>query len=320
MIFGIYPGGVAGAENGLATGAPERPEQVLAALDELQGNQNVFAIRAYLAFTGDSGGVETGGTSAPEVLERYAAKGRKLDLVLCCWDERGDRESWLGFVRNSVRRFGPWLGSLQIGEEPNLYHYPGDGRFFPQIVTNVIEGVRAAKEESGRLGREIQVGFNAVPCLDPNDKFWTAFGAAIGPQFLEALDYVAFDFFPDVFRPIPLEELDAAVTHVLGSFRTQTLARAGIPRSVPLHIGEHGWPTGPDRSYDRQSEVIERVIRAIHRAAGELNIHQYEHFALRDADSSNPDLFHQFGLLRDDYSPKPAFETYRRLIEELNLA
>ena len=38
---------------------------------------------------------------------------------------------------------------------------------------------------------------------------------------------------------------------------------------------------------------------------------------LRDADSNNPNLFYQFGLMRDDYTPKPAFETYRQLIAEL---
>jgi hypothetical protein len=33
--------------------------------------------------------------------------------------------------------------------------------------------------------------------------------------------------------------------------------------------------------------------------------------------SAQPDSFYQFGLLRDDYTPKPAFETYRQLIAEL---
>jgi len=34
-------------------------------------------------------------------------------------------------------------------------------------------------------------------------------------------------------------------------------------------------------------------------------------------DLTDPDLLSQFGLLRDDYSPKPAFERYRQLIAEL---
>jgi hypothetical protein len=48
----------------------------------------------------------------------------------------------------------------------------------------------------------------------------------------------------------------------------------------------------------------------------ELNIEAYEVFSLRDADSRNPDLFHQFGLMADTYRPKPAYEVFKRRIRE----
>jgi hypothetical protein len=48
-----------------------------------------------------------------------------------------------------------------------------------------------------------------------------------------------------------------------------------------------------------------------------LHVTHWELFTLRDADSSQPDLFHNFGILRADYSPKPAFDRLRRLIAEL---
>ncbi|EGW41495.1 hypothetical protein DOT_0505 [Desulfosporosinus sp. OT] len=50
-----------------------------------------------------------------------------------------------------------------------------------------------------------------------------------------------------------------------------------------------------------------------------LNISHYELFGLRDADSSKEDLFHQYGIMRDDYSPKPAYDTFKRLINELGI-
>jgi hypothetical protein len=40
-------------------------------------------------------------------------------------------------------------------------------------------------------------------------------------------------------------------------------------------------------------------------------------FTLRDADSIRDSLFHQFGVLRDDYSAQPAFERLRGLFREL---
>jgi hypothetical protein len=70
----------------------------------------------------------------------------------------------------------------------------------------------------------------------------------------------------------------------------------------------------------RQAQVIERVVRAVHSVRLECGVERYTAFALRDADSGRRgpgDFWYQFGLLRDDYSPKPAFEVYRRLVAEL---
>ena len=108
-----------------------------------------------------------------------------------------------------------------------------------------------------------------------------------------------------------------SVIGVLTHFRQVNMVAAGIPVSVPIHITENGWPTGPTRSAERQADVLETVIRIIYEHRNQFNIMHYECFALRDADSPNPGLFCQFGLLRDDYSPKPAFKRYRQLIAEL---
>ena len=59
------------------------------------------------------------------------------------------------------------------------------------------------------------------------------------------------------------------------------------------------------------------MIRAVHRHRGTFNVAQLNWFSLRDSDSSAPSFQQQWGLLRDDYEPKPAFAAYRRLIERL---
>jgi hypothetical protein len=107
-----------------------------------------------------------------------------------------------------------------------------------------------------------------------------------------------------------------AVEAVIGHFRN-ALTKAGIPASLPIRITENGWPTSPSRSPQRQAEVLEAIVRAIHGLRERLNVTHYEFFALRDAVSEAPDALTEWGLLRADYSPKPAFETYRRLIAEL---
>ncbi len=164
----------------------------------------------------------------------------------------------------------------------------------------------------------MNIGFNAVPTFQLGDDFWSSL-PQIDPTFSAALDYVGLDFYPDVFgSPIALEHLPAAVEKILRDVRIQDFAAAGISGDVPLRICENGWPTGPQRSYERQALVLESIIRTVHRLRSELNITHYELFGLRDADSSNENLFFQFGILRDDYTPKPAFEVYRKLIAELS--
>ncbi|MGW0697942.1 hypothetical protein ACWD0A_01055 [Streptomyces sp. NPDC002867] len=187
----------------------------------------------------------------------------------------------------------------------------------PNVLNALVQGVVTAKQEARALGHTLAVGFNAVPTFDPADTFWSELAALADACFLESLDYVGLDFFPDVFRPIAPDRLAAAVTAVLTAFRRTDLPNAGIPDTVAIRVCENGWPTGPDRPEQRQAAVLDIVVRTVAALAADLNIDGYSFFALRDADSGAAGLFHRFGLLRDDYTPKPAFETYRRLIDEL---
>jgi hypothetical protein len=175
----------------------------------------------------------------------------------------------------------------------------------------------AAREEAYRLGLDVPIGFNATPSFDPADDFWPDLGRLGGAALAGAVGYVGVDFFPDVFAPIAPERLSDRVAAVLRKFRNVDLPLAGIPSSVPMRVTENGWPTGDGRPAERQAEVVETVVRTVHSLRAELNLTHYELFALRDADSSKPGILHNFGILRDDYTPKPAFETYRRLIAEL---
>jgi hypothetical protein len=85
-------------------------------------------------------------------------------------------------------------------------------------------------------------------------------------------------------------------------------------------VTENGYPTGSGRSYETQRAALEEMIRAVHDARGTYNVTDHRWFNLRDADSDSPNFQQQYGLLRDDYTPKPAFEAYGALVEELAAA
>ncbi len=320
LLFGIYPGGVAGDDaGGLAGGPPDDPDLITAALDLLQGRAGrPFLVRAYLAFTDDTSLGMSHPTSTPTEAARYATDGRSLDLVAQYQSPRGDVAGYVGFVRELVAEYGAVTATLQITEEPNVTGNPVLDGDYPRVSEAIIAGVTAAKQEARRLGQHhLRVGFNTTPLFGPSASFVTDLAAQGGHSFIDHLDYVGLDFFPDVFRPVAASDLAAATEGLLRYHRDAILTPAGLG-DVSMHITEHGWPTGPDRSPDRQAEVIETVISIVAAVARPLQLSGYTHFSLRDADSAQPGLFHQFGLTRDDYTPKPALDTYRRLINQLS--
>lgn len=326
LAFGIYPGGRLGTATGLC-GKPNDPARINEMLGRLKPISNApLLVRCYLHFT-DAPTDWTGRSSHPEDFLQFAGEGRAIDLVLSYTSPSGNVSAWVDFVREAVRRFGPHVAFLQVTEEPNLTISPVIDGAFPNVREALVRGVIAAKEEAARLGlRHLQIGFSAVPFFEADDyehDFFKAVGALGGAPFAQSLDYVGLDIYPDVFFPLAPAGLPGDIRHfveyALRSFRELSLPAAGISASVPIHLAENGWPTGPERPPERQAEALETIVRTVNDYRGNYHVTHYELFDLRDADSADPGIFSQFGILRDDYSPKPAFEMYRSLIAELGI-
>lgn len=315
LTFGIFHGGVAEPPTALATGKPDMPDQVNRALDRLQSGRH-FLVRTYLRFNGADTSASIEGLPSIADLARYTWNGRKLDLVLSNWDPTGNMSRWVKFIESAIENYGEYVQDLQICEEPNVYEYPGDGRF-GHSVEAVLVGVQAARNMIRKRGLRVSVGFNSVPIIvGVHDAFWSGMAQRMDERFLNALDYIGLNMFIDVSEPL-VGDAEAAVQNTLTEFREDCLANAGIPATIPMHICENGWPTGPNRYYTRQADILESIVTRVYALRNTLNITQFELFSLRDADTANPEIHRQFGIMRDDYTPKPAFDTYRRLIQEL---
>jgi hypothetical protein len=317
MNFGIYIGSVAGTDSELATGPPDNPSKINSALSEIQKNHSTIVIRGYIHYLGDS----KLAFEAPENILQYANETRKIDLVLCYRSISYQKADWENTIKAVIQRFSNSLSSLQITEEPNLrVSFAGDGGF-ENIEKALKDGVLTAKNEINRLKYQTKVGFNVVPSFNPTDNFWQVIGSDEYFELRNAIDYIGLDFYPGVFRPVAEDgqpnDLIESVKKVLTYVRNVNFQQGKIPPSVPIHITENGWPTGEQRSYERQAVVIEKVVRTVHSLKSELNINRYELFSLRDTNSSVENTFYQFGLLKDDYSPKPAFSIFCKLIDEL---
>jgi len=322
LAFGIYPGSAVGdsavGEGGQA-GPPDRPDQINQALNQLQGFPGrPFIVRAYNVYTDRGDGGQASLTQAPAAYDRYLGHGRTLDLVAQYHSRSGDIDGYCAFIERLIDAHGDRITTLQIGEEPNITGNPLLDGAYPRVTEALIAGARAARDKARRGGHPaMRVGCNSSPLLGSDSGFFAGLTRAGGDQFIADLDYIGLDFFPDVFRPIASARLADVVGELLHAHRRDHLVPAGLGH-LPLVITEHGWPTGPGRTAQRQAEVLRTVIDVIARNAEALNITGYIHHTLRDARSAGSGLFCQFGLMTDDYAPKPAFHVYRELIDALS--
>jgi hypothetical protein len=130
---------------------------------------------------------------------------------------------------------------------------------------------------------------------------------------------VGLDAYPGtVFPPIePPGGEDDGMVNAMSQLRECFMPIAGLGPRVPIHVEENGWPTGPGRSEDRQEQAVRLMVRAVHRFRGTYNVTDYRWFDLRDHRTSSHNFQQHYGLLRDDYTRKPAFGAYWRLVGEL---
>lgn len=325
LRFGITPGVQTGqlVLGATAPRTPEDPARHLAALARLRPAAAPFVLRLHRFFWSDG---EAGVQRFLALADRYGAAGYDVELQLRYHPSKaqeGDIAAWTRHVRDVVRRFGanPHVVAIQVTNEVNLTFSPdsSDGSY-ARAREALVEGVVAAKDEARQQGYDgLKIGFNWAYRGAPSDDdaFWKALRAA-GPGLLSALDWIGLDVYPGTFLPPTLTaggERDGIV-NALSALRCYARS-AGIPDRVPVHLEENGWPTGPARSEARQVSALETMVRAAHDFRGTYNVSDYRWFNLRDGDSTSLNFQTRYGLLRDDYSEKPAFARYRSLVAAL---
>jgi hypothetical protein len=310
LVFGVYPLGIAGGPGGVVSGPPDDIGRIGAALHGLSGDGPPMLVRMYVTFEGS---VE----AALDQVAQFAQIGSLVDLSLNFHDRDGDVERWCSFVEQVVRRHGSDVGSIGVTNEANLLDVPfaPDGAY-PNALEAMADGVLAAAQAKGSTGATAALGFTtASDTTTAAASFWRRLTRRSGERFSSAIDFAGLTMYPGGFDPqVPsATDLAARTTEMLTSYRRQ-LSRAGIPETVPIRVSESGWPTGPGRSEQHQAEVLRAIVSTVGALRDELGITHWELFTLRDADSGSDDVFAQFGILRDDYTPKPAYHTLCELI------
>jgi hypothetical protein len=328
LRFGITPG-VQTGQLGTGPVPPRTPEvfsKQVAALAQLRSPGAPFVLRLHRFFWSDG---EAGIRRFVSLAKRYTDRGYLVELQLRYHPtpaQEGDIAAWVRHVRKVVDRFGPnrRVVAIQVTNEVNLAISPdsSDGAY-DRARDALIRGVIAAKDEARTKGfGQLEIGFNWAYRNTPSEEesFWNYLRDHGGPKLVRALDWVGVDAYPGTFFPpfnSPGGERDSLV-NAFTTFRCLA-AKPKIPKSVPIHVEENGYPTGPGRTYERQAQAMDTMVRAVHDFRGTFNITDYRWFNLRDGDSTSPNFQQQYGLMTDEYVPKPAFGLYRRLVGQLSI-
>ncbi len=326
--FGINPAGTAGALGPAVEPVPNSPGKTRQALAELAPDGQRFYVRLNRFFWSLG---PPGIRHFMKLTERYARQGYLVELQLRYHprpEQEGNVDAWVRFVERVVRKFGrvDAVRAIQVTNEVNFFPIAPDASdsSYAGAREALVRGVIAAKREAERAGHDqLRIGFNWAYRTDParEEAFWTEIGSLGGADFVAALDWVGLDAYPGTIFP-PVEAPGGyrdGMVNAMSVLRECYMPLAGIPSSVPIHIEENGYPTlEPARSYSQQAAAMGEMVRAVDEFRGNYGVTDYRWFDLRDHRTSSTNFQHQYGLLRDDYTPKPAFTLYRDLVAELS--
>jgi hypothetical protein len=229
--------------------------------------------------------------------------------------EEGDMEAWEDYVREVAQVFGTrdHIVALSITNEGNVHMSPNtsDG-WYEGVEEAIVVGTLAARDELDRMGREdIELGFSFAWRMDPpSDRdFWQELGELGTEEFVEATDYVGLQIYPGKVWPPQIRPGRTAGEEVLEAawlLRDCFMPQANLGH-VDLWITENGYGTNLGDSEEEQEERTRSTLEAIHEWSGTLGLTDYRWFNLRDNRTDGVDVFSAVGLMRDDYTAKPAF-------------
>jgi hypothetical protein len=326
LRFGITPrlaGSVGAAQE---EPAPHVPAKTTAELRSLRPKGKQLVLRLNRLFWADgTPGIRKFG----RMVRRYALAGLSSEIQVRYHPpegREGDIAGFERFVATAVRRLGKRRGvvGFSITNEANFpaSQNTSDGAY-EGVVDALVRGVIVARREVRRLGRpRLDVGFNVMWRYTPGSdrQFWEDIGGhPDAPAFRRAVSNVGVQVYPGLVWPpsrLPGRTAGDEVAEALTLVRDCYMPKAGLDRRVQLWVSENGYATNLGRDEESQRSDLESTLAAVSKWSGALGITDYRYFNLRDNNSDGSDLFSAVGLLRDDYTRKPAFDVYRRGISQ----
>ncbi len=325
LRFGVDPGIAGSVGAGQQTSVADNPLADLRALRRLRPPGRALVLRLNRLFFSDG---ERGIKRFVKAANADTHAGFEVEIQVRYHPapvQAGNLRAWRGYVRRVVDTFGRNRGviAMTITNEVNVAISPNtsDGAY-PRAIDALIEGIQTARAEADRKHfGQLRFGFTYAYRFGDDPAFFTYLGAHGGRSFRRAVDFVGLDFYPGTIVPpvlAPGDSYPKEFAQAAGTLRRGLMPRARLGARIPLWITENGVPTGSlsDRA---QAAALGELVRAAQAFSATFHITDYRWFNLRDSIPAPPagttrPIFAFDGLLRADYSAKPAFGVYRGLI------
>jgi hypothetical protein len=322
LTFGIYPGGAAGGASG---STPDNVSADLAAVRQLDSSGAPFVAHLYAEYYGP--GSYTAAQEIGSEVQTFATAGIKVELVLAYrpTDEvpSTDVPGFVTWAKSALVSLGKYLTYVQVTNEANATGSASsnDG-YYPGAENALIRGVEGAKSYVVSRGMAVKVGFNWSynPSVG-SDPFWSYMASTGGATFAKDVDWVGVDVYPATWQSLPsglgfATGVSQVMTQAIASTRGTFMPLAALSASIPIQIAETGYPTGPSRSYTMQATAMQSEVSAVVSAHTTYNVSALQFFDLRDAITNNAIVADHYGLMTDQWVPKPAFAAYEALITQ----
>jgi hypothetical protein len=326
LRVGVDPGLAGNPAPSTEAPKPINRGKELTALRGLRPRHHVLVVRLNRLFW--SGGQPLLRTFRHDA-RHYARHGFKVEVQVRYHPtaaREGDIRAWTKWVRHATDVLGRnrKLVALTITNEVNftISKNTSDGSY-ARAKAALVRGIEAAHRELRRHHwvHRVKLGFTYAYRFNPQSdaKFFRYLHSHGSTRFRRALGFVGLDDYPGTVYPPALTPGDSPgdeLASAIATMRTCFLPQGGIKRSTPLWVTENGFGSdAPAHSEAEQATALRSMVTATRRYAGSYHVTDYRWFNLRDNASNGSGMFDQDGLLRDNYTRKPAYDALLSFIE-----
>lgn len=196
-----------------------------------------------------------------------------------CYDD------YVGTLRVAAARYRGRITAWEIWNEPNISFWTGPKEDYPKLVDACWDVLKAS---------------------DPTNRVVAFSMAGLGTDFIDMCLGKGVKFDDISIHPYRAEPDERTFLADLASITNRS-------RGTPLWLTEMGWPTGCDQSTYSEIQQAAYYARAYLTAAGSGMVHSIYGYNFIDDGFNVAERENNFGVLRRDLTPKPAYRAIAKV-------